>query len=154
MLLLRHASAGERLSSPALDRERPLDRAGRADAGRLPAAFADHRLERIVTSPHARCLETVLPLAAATGLEIEVHEELVPEAPTESTRSLLDQLPAASLVCTHREVIERLFDGQVRCEKGAAWLLEREADGWLPVAYIPPPMSVDRARRPAPVSSR
>jgi phosphohistidine phosphatase SixA len=152
MLLLRHASAGDRLSSPTLDRERPLDRVGRSDAERLPETLADHRLERIVTSPHARCLETVLPIAAATGLEIELRPELVPEAPTHRTLALIDELPDASLVCTHREVIDGLFDGQVKCEKGAAWLLERQADRWIPVAYIPSPASVERARGRAAVA--
>jgi 8-oxo-(d)GTP phosphatase len=146
MLLLRHASAGQRLASPELNRERPLDRVGRFDAERLPEVFADHGLERIVSSPHARCLETVLPIAAATGLEIELRPELVPEAPTNTTRALLDELPDASLVCTHREVIDRLFDGQVKCEKGAAWLLEQRAERWTPVAYIPSPASAERAR--------
>ncbi len=144
MLLLRHASAGERLSSPALDRARQLDRAGRADAERLPEAFAGHRLERIVTSPHARCLETVVPIAAASGLEIELRQELVPDASIHNVLALFGELPAASLVCTHREVIERLF--QVRCEKAAAWLLERRDDGWIPVAYLPSPASLERAR--------
>ena len=152
MLLLRHADAGERLSSPALDRERPLDRVGRADAERLPEAFARYRVERIVTSPHTRCLETVLPAAAAFGLEIELRQELEPDASTPSTLALLDELPAASLVCTHREVIERLFDGQLQCEKGAAWLLDRRAGGWIPVAYLPSPASVERARGPAAVA--
>jgi len=146
MLLLRHASAGERLSSPALDRERPLDHAGRADAERLPEAFAGHRLERIVTSPHVRCLETVFPVAATTGLEIELRQELVSDVSIHSVLALLDELPAASLVCTHREVIERLFQGRVQCEKAAAWLLERRDDGWIPVAYLPSPASLERAR--------
>ena len=152
MLLLRHASAGERLSSPALDRERGLDRAGRADAERLPEAFAGFRVERIVTSPHTRCLETVLPAADAFGLEIELRQELVPGASTSSTLALLGELPAASLVCTHREVIERLFDGQLHCEKGAAWLLDRGAGGWIPVAYLPSPASAERARGQAAVA--
>jgi len=152
MLLLRHASAGERLSPPALDRERPLDRVGRSDAKRLPEAFAGHRIERIVASPHARCLQTVLPLAAATGLEIELHEELVPDASIRNTLALLDELSATSLVCTHREVIERLLQGQVRCEKGAAWLLERRDDGWVPVAYLPSPTSLERTRGRAAVA--
>jgi phosphohistidine phosphatase SixA len=152
LLLLRHADAGERLSSPALDRERRLNRAGRADAERLTETFAGYRVERIVTSPHRRCLETVVPSAAAFGLEIELREELVPNASTPSVLALLDELPAASLVCTHREVIERLVDGQLQCEKGAAWLLDRNAGGWIPVAYLPSPASVERARGPAAVA--
>ena len=126
MLLLRHASAGERLSSPSADRARKLDRVGRADARRLPAALADFTIDRIVTGPHARCVESVVPLARARGLEVECREELAPDASRRDTLALLAELPETALVCTHREVVERLFDGSVTVEKGGAWLL-REA---------------------------
>lgn len=65
MLLVRHASAGERLPTQALDRERPLDREGRADANRLSDTLANFPVERIVTSPHLRCIETVAQLGRA-----------------------------------------------------------------------------------------
>ena len=109
MLLLRHASAGERLSAASLDRARRLDLIGRADARALPEALAGHAIERVVSSPHARCVETVGALARGRNLRVEVRDELVPDAPLEDIRALLHELPDASLVCTHREVIERLF---------------------------------------------
>lgn len=147
MLLLRHAGAGRRLSSPSLDRARTLDRAGRADARRLPDGLAGYVLERIVTSPHVRCVETVRPLAEAAGLDIECREELARDASRRDALRLLRELPANSLLCTHREVIERLFDGEVTCEKGGAWLLERRGRRWIPAAYLPRPTSAKRARR-------
>lgn len=147
MLLLRHASAGERLSTASLDRTRVLDRDGRTVAKRLPEAFAGHVIERIVSSPHTRCVDTVMPLARALGLEIDHREELEPDAPRRGTLALLAELPAGVLVCTHREVIERLFDGDVTCEKGGTWLLERRARRWHPSAYLPPPLHAKR--RPA-----
>jgi phosphohistidine phosphatase SixA len=146
MLLLRHASAGHPRSHPSVDRERPLDRSGRADARALHGAFAGYAVGSIVTSTHVRCLETVRPLAEAAGLPIEVRPELAPTAAKETALALLDELPETALVCTHREVIERLFDGEIACEKGGAWLLKRR-DGLLrPVAYLPPPSSVERTR--------
>jgi 8-oxo-dGTP diphosphatase len=149
LLLLRHARAGTRLSSPTLDRARPLSRHGRAQARRLPEALAGYPLERIVTSPHARCVETVEPLAEASGLGIECREGLAPDASRRDVLRLLRGLPADSLLCTHREVIERLFDGDVTCEKGGAWLLERKGRRWVPVAYLPPPRSTKSHRRRA-----
>ena len=147
MLLLRHARAGKRRSAPSLDRARPLNRAGRADARALLEALAGYTLERVVTSPHARCVETVEPLAEARGLGIDCREALAPDASKRDTLSLLRGLPADTLLCTHREVIERLFDGEMTCEKGGAWLLERKGRRWVPVAYLPPPTSSKRARR-------
>jgi 8-oxo-dGTP diphosphatase len=149
MLLLRHASAGERLSSPTLDRARMLDRAGRKDASLLHETLAGYVIERIVTSPHSRCVETVRPIAQARGLEIEWREELVPDASRDDTLALLAELPAHGLACTHREVFERLFAGEVSCEKAGTWLLERRGSGWTPATYLPPPVSAKRARRRA-----
>lgn len=149
MLLLRHARAGKRLSSPSLDRARKLDRAGRADARRLPEALTGYALERIVTSPHTRCVESVRPIAEATGLDIECREELAQDASRRDALRLLRELPANSLLCTHREVFERLFGGEVTCEKGGAWLVERRGRRWVPVAYLPRPTSTKRPRRRA-----
>jgi phosphohistidine phosphatase SixA len=149
MLLLRHARAGQRRSVPSLERARPLSRAGLADARALPEALVGYSLERVVTSPHVRCVETVEPLAEARGLGIDCREALAPDAAKRDTLRLLRGLPADSLLCTHREVIERLFDGEVTCEKGGAWLLEREGRRWVPVAYLPPPSRPKRARQRA-----
>ncbi|MDQ3381101.1 MAG: hypothetical protein M3546_12415, partial [Actinomycetota bacterium] len=55
----------------------------------------------------------------------------------ESALALLEELPAESLLCTHREVVERLFDGDVQCEKGGAWVLERHVGRWRPAMYLP-----------------
>jgi phosphohistidine phosphatase SixA len=155
MLLLRHASAGNRLESPILDPLRPLDRVGRGQARQLPEALASYAIDRIVSSPQRRCVETVRPLAEARGLEIETRDELVPDARLEDIRALLDGLPAESLVCTHREVIERLFCGAVACEKGGSWALERHASQWLPMEYLPPSAPAGHASRvPAAVRNR
>jgi phosphohistidine phosphatase SixA len=149
VLLLRHASAGKRRSSATDDRARKLDRTGRGDARRLPDMLAGHEIDAIVTSPHARCVESVEPIARARGLEIECREELAPDASRRDTMALLAELPATTLVCTHREVIEQLFAGEVSCEKGGTWLLERRGRRWAPAAYLPPPAPTRRTRRKA-----
>lgn len=143
MLLLRHASAGERLPSPSEDRLRPLDAVGRADARLLPRALADHAIGRVVTSPHVRCLETVQPLAESRGLEIECREALAPGASRADPARLIHALPDSAIVCTHREVIKRLFDGEIRCEKGGTWVLERRDGRLVPAEYLPPPSEVE-----------
>jgi 8-oxo-(d)GTP phosphatase len=147
VLLTRHASAGTRLESSSDDRLRRLDRAGRADARALPSALAAHAVERIVSSPHARCLETVAPLARELGIAVECREELAPDASRNDTLALLAELPETALVCTHREVFERLFRGEVTCEKGGTWIVERRGRRRVPVAYLPPPSVALRPRR-------
>ena len=139
MLLLRHASAGGRLSSPSLDHARGLDEIGRPQAKRLAEELAERAVERIVSSPLARCVETVEELATMRGIAVELRDELLPGASRREIAALLDTLPPASVVCTHREVFERLFGDDVTCEKGGAWVLEREDGAWQPVVYVPPP---------------
>jgi len=144
MLLMRHASAGERRGSPERDRARSLDAVGRADARALPVAFAKIEIDRIVTSPTARCVSTVLALARRRGIEIECREEIKPDATRKEILDLLAELPEHTLVCTHREVFERVFGGTVTCEKGGTWILERNGRRRVPaaVAYLPPPSNV------------
>jgi len=127
---------------------------GRADARRLSATLASYPVERIVTSPHLRCVETVAQFARARGLEVEPRDDLAPDASRGAALALLDELPPAALVCTHREVIVRLFGGEVTCEKGGTWLLEQHGRRWTPVAYLPPATRVQQPRRrpAAPVS--
>jgi 8-oxo-dGTP diphosphatase len=139
LLLLRHASAGERRPSATLDRARRLDRGGRADARELPEALVGHAIDRVVSSPHARCVETVEALARSRNLRVELRDELLPDAPLPEIEALLNALPDTAVVCTHREVIARLFGEELTCDKGATWLLERREGAYEPVAYLPPP---------------
>ncbi len=104
-----------------------------------------HVIERVVSSPHARCLETVGALARSRNLRVEVRDELGPDGAVEEVLALLDELPDTALVCTHREVIERLFGSELTCEKGGTWLLERRNGRLEPVAYLPPPSLTVRA---------
>lgn len=155
MLLLRHAGAGERLSSPHIDRFRELDEAGRVDARQLVWTLADQGMERVLTSPLARYVETVIPIAESRRLVIERRDELLPDARLEATLELLEELSDASLLCTHREVIRQLFEGEVACEKGGTWVLERVGSLWSPTAYLPPPTSASPVLgRAAPSAAR
>jgi phosphohistidine phosphatase SixA len=147
MLLLRHASAGERLSSPGVDRFRRLDEAGRIVARQLAWAFADREITRIVSSPLARCVETVAPLAASRGLVVENRWELDPDVSLNDLRILLDDLPDTTLACTHREVLETLLGWDVTCEKGGAWVLERNGSELVPTLYVAPPATVGVGQR-------
>ncbi len=111
VLLLRHASAGERLSSPHIDRFRELDEAGRADARQLIWTLADQEIERIVSSPLARCVQSVIPIAESRRLVVERRDELLPDAEVDATLELLAELPDAALVCTHQEVFDAVVCG-------------------------------------------
>ena len=76
LVLVRHASAGDRHEWDGDDRLRPLDKKGRKQAARLLDVLADVTVRRIVSSPYLRCVQTVEPLARARGLEVESAPEL------------------------------------------------------------------------------
>ncbi len=147
MLLLRHASAGVRLSSPEIDRFRRLDDAGRMVARQLVWSLAAHEITRIVSSPLARCVESVVPIAESRHLSVETNWELEPDVPFDDLMTLLADLPDTSLVCTHREVFQLLLGWDVTCDKGAAWVLERRGHELAPTLYVEPPAAVRPGER-------
>jgi phosphohistidine phosphatase SixA len=147
VLLLRHASAGQRLSSPGIDRFRRLDEAGRLVARQLIWAFADREITSIVSSPLARCLESVVPLAESRHLVVESRWELEPDVPLDDLLTLLADLPDTTLACTHREVFETLLGWDVTCDLGGAWVLERSGSELVPALYLEPPAAVRAAER-------
>jgi phosphohistidine phosphatase SixA len=149
VLLLRHASAGERLSSPGVDRFRRLDEIGRITARQLVWALADHEITKIVSSPYPRCVETVVPTAASRGLAVDQHWELAPDSSLDDVMTLLLDLPETTLVCTHREVFEKLLGWDAPCAKGAAWVLERNGSELVPALYLEAPADVRAGQRQA-----
>ena len=142
MLLLRHASAGERLSSPGVDRFRRLDEEGRATARQLVWSLAHRGITEIVSSPLARCIETVVPIAASRGLVVDQRWELEPDSALEDVTTLLLDLPETTLVCTHREIFELLLGWDAPCEKGAIWVIAKDGSELVPTLYIEAPTDV------------
>lgn len=147
MLLLRHASAGERLSSPGVDRFRRLDEEGRMTARQLVWSLADREITQIVSSPLARCVETVVPIAASRGLAVDQRWELGPDSSLEDVTTLLLDLPETTLVSTHREIFDLLLGWDAPCEKGAIWVLERNGREFAPTLYLEPPVAVPTSQR-------
>jgi 8-oxo-dGTP diphosphatase len=76
ILLVRHASAGDRYEWDGDDRLRPLDERGRRQADELVELLEQYEVTRLLSSPSLRCVQTVEPFAEARGLGIEVRDEL------------------------------------------------------------------------------
>jgi len=53
--------------------------------------------------------------------------------------ALLWGVPEHTVLCTHGEVLERLFEGEVACEKGGFWIVERRFGRLVPLRYVAPP---------------
>lgn len=102
LLLVRHAQAGESASWAGDDSLRPLDERGRRQALGLVDALSRFEVERILSSPARRCLQTVEPLAAARGLDVEVRPELGEELQaTEGAELATRHAGQPVVLCTH-----------------------------------------------------
>jgi len=129
-VLVRHASAGDRDEWRGDDRLRRLDEKGRRQAQALVGELRPFGVLRVVSSPYVRCVETVEPLAAALGLEVERDDRLA-EGSGDAARPLLDE--DGVVACTHGDVVHDLLGYGLK--KGAAAVLE---DG-AAVRAIPAP---------------
>jgi 8-oxo-dGTP diphosphatase len=148
--LVRHAHAGNRSSWAGDDAARPLSPKGRQQATALLEWLADRPITRVLSSPAARCTETVAPLADAFGLEVEVDPRL---AEGEGTRTCIETILAADaddlVVCSHGDLIPKVIR-QLRADgmdtkdpnlsqKGSTWVLEVVDGRVVAGRYRPPP---------------
>jgi 8-oxo-dGTP diphosphatase len=153
ILLVRHASAGDRYRWWGDDVDRPLDERGRAQADALADAYGDAPLTALLTSRAVRCQQTVGPLAQRAGADLSVHKALFegdPASATELVRELARADEAGfSVLCSHADVIpevlrDLMFDGMRvhgprGCAMASAWELTI-ADGHVTRGrYLPRP---------------
>jgi phosphohistidine phosphatase SixA len=149
LLVIRHAHAGDKRDWDGPDGLRPLSPTGRAQADGLVVRLADFLIQRIVSSPTVRCQQTVRALARERRLSVEWSAALrVRSQPTEVLGLVHDPTLRDAAVCTHGEVIDRLFaelagnglvtDDPLRWPKGATWVLQRLAGGLVRARYLPP----------------
>ena len=132
LVLIRHALAGDPKAWLADDRVRPVDEQGRREAQALVAALAGQPLNRIVSSPYVRCVQTVEPLAGACRLEIELDDRLGADRLHDVPQVLAELEGQNAAVCTHGDLP---WLGDRKFKKGSAWVL---GDVLKPEGYIPP----------------
>jgi len=109
-----------------------VDDRGRLQSDGLVEALAEFRIDRIVSSPYLRCVQTVEPLAEALGLEIELDEQLG-AARLDDVGEVLERLRGDVAVCTHGDLP---WLGDRKFKKGATWVVDDEL---VPTRYIKPP---------------
>jgi phosphohistidine phosphatase SixA len=154
--LVRHAEAKNRLGWAEPDHLRPLTEQGRLQAAALPSLLDAEHLSRLVSSPLTRCVQTLEALAEATGLPIEVAEELTERAPANGALELLYSLAetGAAVACTHGDVLLDVLDelrshgvrldGPLETRKGATWVLDVDGPTIRGGSYLEAPGGVPR----------
>jgi 8-oxo-(d)GTP phosphatase len=139
VLVLRHATAGDRDDWDGDDRLRPLDEQGRAQADALASTLAELGTQALYSSPALRCVQSLEPVAALLGLSIETRAELDESGRRQDVLELLEGVAApVPTLCTHGEVTEELLPGR-ECEKGAIWVLDVDDGAVREERYLPPP---------------
>ncbi|HEU5224975.1 MAG TPA: NUDIX hydrolase [Actinomycetota bacterium] len=148
--VVRHAKAGVRAAWSGPDEERPLTQRGRKQARRLVERFQGLDIQRILSSPFLRCVQTVQPLGEARGLAVEATPELREGSSVDEllgALSRLDERP--TVVCGHRAEIETMIDrlerggatieGARGIAKGSVWVLDRVGGRVVTAHYLPAP---------------
>jgi 8-oxo-dGTP diphosphatase len=135
IVLVRHAKAGRRADWRGDDRQRPLEQVGKAQADRLTDLLAVFGPDRIVSADLVRCTDTVQPLAARLGLQVQIDAAFGDDAFRASASAAEDALMAlakpgrVSIVCSQGVTIPGLVDRVGRgvrdadTRKGAFWVL-------------------------------
>jgi broad specificity phosphatase PhoE len=149
--LVRHAKAGDRDTWRDDDRLRPLSGRGHHQARRLIEILEDATFDRILSSPFARCMETVVPIAGVRGLPVEPVEALAEGARLDDAVALVRKhaLPGA-VMCTHGDIVPMLLDHfeaagvdmprHREWPKGCTWTLDTDSTGEVVRArYTEPP---------------
>lgn len=148
VFLIRHAHAGDRLSSHH-DRYRPLNERGQERAVELAAHLGPVPVGVVLSSPASRCVQTVEPLAAIHGLEVDEHPDLFEGALVGDVLQLLAAQSGerAVVACSHGDIIPEVIDSLSRegvsisgrgCEKGAVWHLIHDGRNWISAARWAP----------------
>jgi 8-oxo-dGTP diphosphatase len=158
--VVRHAAAGHRPDWEGDDQLRPLTDKGRYQADGIRDALAGRPVKRIVSSPAARCVQTVEPLAAALGLTVERDQRLNETGSGHDALAMIAAATVESVLCSHGDVIPDvlmilarkgvpLFDGRelrdgelLRCGKGSTWELTVDSGLVVRGTYHSPPRKV------------
>jgi 8-oxo-dGTP diphosphatase len=150
LYVIRHAKAGDRTEWTELDELRPLDEPGFLQAEALVDLFDGFPIERVISSPSVRCIQTVELLARTRGIDVEMDDRLAEGAPIESTLELFDKVDRPTVICSHGDVIGNLLEhltheGVVEDEdrgkmkKGSTWVVDLEDLRPVRAHYLPPP---------------
>jgi 8-oxo-(d)GTP phosphatase len=149
--LIRHAKAKNRLEWTEPDEARPLTKRGRREAEGLAERLRSEPLERLVSSPSLRCVQTLEPLALAVDLPIETTELLSEGSDAAGVVDLLLTLARNEPIacCTHGDVLFDVvrsvamagvaLEGPYDVPVASAWVLEVGEDGFTSGRFVERP---------------
>jgi 8-oxo-dGTP diphosphatase len=139
LVLIRHAVAAEREDWRGDDALRPLTEAGVKQSKRIAKAVKtiidaldrDVAVASLRSSPAARCVKTVEPLAEMLGVDLEIDKRLMEGCTIAAPPARED---GVHILCAHGDNIPWLLedlriDWKQQCKKGSIWALTRDGRG-------------------------
>jgi 8-oxo-dGTP diphosphatase len=159
VLIVRHGTAGRKGRYKGDDRNRPLDKHGRAQAESLVGLLLAFGATDLHAAARTRCHQTIEPLADELGGTIRDEPLLTEEAYANNrkrTRQRVLDIAAKSgtrVICTQGKVIPDLIewwcerDGvrpdKSRNRKGSTWVLSLVGDKLIAADHIGSPLATD-----------
>jgi len=111
VLIVRHGTAGIKARYKGDDRNRPLDKRGRAQAESLIGQLTAFGATDIYSADRTRCIQTVEPLAQELDVPISIEPSLTEEAYASDPQAAYDRVlqiaetSAIPVICTQGKVI-------------------------------------------------
>jgi 8-oxo-dGTP diphosphatase len=147
--VVRHAKAGSRDRWDGDDVDRPLTKNGRAQADALAVRLRELATPTLLSSPYARCIQTLEPLADLLDTKVTSDDRLTEGAPFEPALELVLATPHGSVLCSHGDLIPDLVGALHRrgahlttdadWRKATVWVLSREHGRIASMAAWSPP---------------
>ena len=132
-ILLRHAKATPRGKWPKDEAHRPLLPLGEEQAKAIVPILAAYGIKKVVSSPWARCANTVMPYVRKKGLKLIERGQLTefgnangPQRTAKTVEKLL-ATGSAAVLCSHRPALPTILDTISKNATPAQEILIQEA---------------------------
>lgn len=152
LFVVRHAAAGSRQRWDDPDHIRPLTKKGWRQAYALADRLASEGIERLVSSPYTRCMQTLEPLGELLGIPVEEHPALAEGRGMRATMELFEGLSGTNVaLSSHGDIIPStmfrlaemgtaLSNPIYFCKKGSIWAVNVRGGAAVSAHYEPPPV--------------
>jgi 8-oxo-dGTP pyrophosphatase MutT (NUDIX family) len=159
LLIVRHGTAGSKKRYKGDDRNRPLDKHGRAQAELLVGQLLAFGPTSVYAADRLRCIQTIEPVADELGVEISLEPRLTEEEYWRNrakARQRFVDIAAADgnpVICTQGKVIpdliqwwcarDRVKPDKSRNGKGTTWVLSLREGRLVAADHIVSPLPAE-----------
>ena len=160
VLIVRHGTAGSKKRYKGDDRQRPLDKQGRAQAESLVGQLLAFGANVLYAADRTRCHQTLEPLAEELGATITSEPSLTEVAYAENRKAArrrileIAEADGTPVICTQGEVIPDLIawwcarDGvrpdKSRNRKGSTWVMSLAGGRLVAADHIGSPLAAKK----------